>query len=310
MPAHQGTLNVDLGDRTWPNPQHSEPSGSGDGSQTTTMTAQAARRRAHLVSDPHASLIDEHNVQCLKCGMKIKLSLKGMYDLHHWEKHRKRCNKWSEAYAAQKRAENCIVCIPLQLLWCAFCMLTRTYAGVIATVDASTHTAVDRRLRDGVHGDERQEHQPSDPQRKVPHPGGGPEGGEREGEGACHSHTHTGSGDHGVSFPRSTATSGSRGVQGGTRREKDGVAGAAEVPAELTHAERGGDGAAAPRPRGARPQQAPPGSPRVVVGGHQAGHHRVPLHGLGARERTAVRGGLGRVRDGGSGGRGCYRRKR
>ncbi|PIL24691.1 hypothetical protein GSI_12575 [Ganoderma sinense ZZ0214-1] len=88
-----------------------EPSGSGDGSsqtQTQRMTAQAERRRADLLRDPHASMIDMYNVQCLKCGVKIKLSLKGLYDLHHWEKHRKRCNKWSDAYAAKKRAENCI----------------------------------------------------------------------------------------------------------------------------------------------------------------------------------------------------------
>ncbi|KAI1791797.1 hypothetical protein LXA43DRAFT_377613 [Ganoderma leucocontextum] len=85
-----------------------EPSSSGDGSQTQTMTAQAARRRADLLNDPHASMIDMYNVQCLKCGVNIKLSLKGLYDLHHWEKHRKRCNKWTETYAAKKRAENCI----------------------------------------------------------------------------------------------------------------------------------------------------------------------------------------------------------
>lgn len=76
------------------------------------MTAEAEKRRMNLQSDPRASMIDMYNVQCLKCGVKIKLSAKGLYDLHHWEKHRKRCNKWSDAYAARKRAENCIVRIP------------------------------------------------------------------------------------------------------------------------------------------------------------------------------------------------------
>ncbi len=88
------------------------------------MTAQAARRRADLLNDPHANMIDMYNVQCLKCGVNIKLSLKGFYDLHHWEKHRKRCNKWSEAYAARKRAENCIVRVPPDRCGVC-CMLTK-----------------------------------------------------------------------------------------------------------------------------------------------------------------------------------------
>ena len=86
------------------------------------MPAEAEKRRMSLQSDPRASMIDMYNVQCLKCGVKIKLSAKGLYDLHHWEKHRKRCNKWSDAYAARKRAENCIVRIlPGRCGVCAAC---------------------------------------------------------------------------------------------------------------------------------------------------------------------------------------------
>ncbi|KAI1787851.1 hypothetical protein LXA43DRAFT_1162636 [Ganoderma leucocontextum] len=85
-----------------------EPSLSDDGGQAQTMTTQAARRHVDLLKDPHARMIDMYNVQCLKCGVTIKLSQKGLYDLHHWGKHRKRCDKWSEAYAAEKRVENCI----------------------------------------------------------------------------------------------------------------------------------------------------------------------------------------------------------
>ncbi|TBU34094.1 hypothetical protein BD311DRAFT_747126 [Dichomitus squalens] len=95
-----------------------EPSGTGASSSgataseipgpgpSTKLTAQAQERRAELLRDPRARMVDLFSVRCLKCGTTIKLSPKGYFDLHHWSKHRKRCDKWSEEYAAARRAEN------------------------------------------------------------------------------------------------------------------------------------------------------------------------------------------------------------
>ena len=133
-------------------------------------------------------------------------------------------------------------------LWCLCCLLTSGFVGVIATIDTPAHATVDGGLRDGVHGDECQEHQPRDPQRTVPHPRGGREGGGEAGEGRVgdrRSHTRSGARARRHLFPRSTAASGSRGMRGG---EKAGGAGTPVVPAELAHTERCGDGAPPPRP--------------------------------------------------------------
>ena len=85
-------------------------------SPLTKLTPQAQERRAELLNDPRARMVDLFSVRCLKCGTTIKLSPKGLYDLHHWVKHWKRCDKWSEEYAAARRAENGIVRI-FRLHW-------------------------------------------------------------------------------------------------------------------------------------------------------------------------------------------------
>ncbi|PSR72246.1 hypothetical protein PHLCEN_2v11838 [Hermanssonia centrifuga] len=47
-----------------------------------------------------------HQVQCNRCGGKIKLSAKSAYDPFHWQKHRERCLKRNEGFVQALKDAN------------------------------------------------------------------------------------------------------------------------------------------------------------------------------------------------------------
>ncbi|PSR74328.1 hypothetical protein PHLCEN_2v9945 [Hermanssonia centrifuga] len=72
----------------------SNPRRSVSGGRPST-TAERLRERK-LRDDPMAIVHNPQQVQCKRCGGKIKLSAKSAYDPFHWQKHRERCLKRTE----------------------------------------------------------------------------------------------------------------------------------------------------------------------------------------------------------------------
>ncbi|KAM6497109.1 hypothetical protein JOM56_007582 [Amanita muscaria] len=56
-------------------------------------TAAERAREKKLRDDPMAIVVDPLYVDCRRCGTRIKLSSKSLYDNFHWRTHRARCLK-------------------------------------------------------------------------------------------------------------------------------------------------------------------------------------------------------------------------
>jgi len=57
------------------------------------QSAAAKAREKQLRDDPMAIVLDPLHVDCKRCGKRIKLSRKSLYDTFHWRVHRMRCLK-------------------------------------------------------------------------------------------------------------------------------------------------------------------------------------------------------------------------
>lgn len=69
---------------------HSGVLSSGD---TPRRTVGEIAREKRLRDDPMAEVLGPLFVTCKRCGNRIKLSPKSLYDPFHWLKHRERCLK-------------------------------------------------------------------------------------------------------------------------------------------------------------------------------------------------------------------------
>ncbi|KAG2128593.1 hypothetical protein DEU56DRAFT_508376 [Suillus clintonianus] len=67
--------------------------GINDGGDAPRRTVGEVAREKRLRDDPMAEVLGPLFVTCKRCGNRIKLSPKSLYDPFHWLKHRERCLK-------------------------------------------------------------------------------------------------------------------------------------------------------------------------------------------------------------------------
>ncbi|KIL69300.1 hypothetical protein M378DRAFT_157549 [Amanita muscaria Koide BX008] len=75
-------------------------------------TAAERAREKKLRDDPMAIVIDPLYVDCRRCGTRIKLSSKSLYDNFHWRTHRARCLKKPAGTHKPLRAKTKVCSLP------------------------------------------------------------------------------------------------------------------------------------------------------------------------------------------------------
>ena len=82
----------------------------------SSLTPAERAREKRLRDDPMADVIGPLFVDCRRCGARIKLSPKSVYDPFHWKTHKERClKKPIGALVTKKSNSQRTVCHPFIL---------------------------------------------------------------------------------------------------------------------------------------------------------------------------------------------------